>query len=88
MLYVEYMLGTFLLLIDRFSQDIIVYISNTMDAARKKSIKCVLVGDGAVGKTCLFHVYAKGTFPTDYIPTGKFFPDIIVLVETNSMRKT
>uniref|UniRef100_A0A7S3PE69 Uncharacterized protein n=1 Tax=Aplanochytrium stocchinoi TaxID=215587 RepID=A0A7S3PE69_9STRA len=38
-------------------------------ALKKSSIKCVLVGDGAVGKTCLFAVYAKGEFPKGYIPT-------------------
>lgn len=32
-------------------------------------IKCVLTGDGAVGKTCLLLVYIKGTFPKDYVPT-------------------
>ncbi|KAH0786174.1 rho-related GTP-binding protein RhoG-like [Histomonas meleagridis] len=34
-----------------------------------KDMKLVVVGDGAVGKTCLLVVYANGTFPTDYVPT-------------------
>jgi len=35
----------------------------------KNNCKIVIIGDGAVGKTSLLYVYAKGVFPTDYVPT-------------------
>ena len=33
------------------------------------SIKCVTVGDGAVGKTCLLDSFTKKEFNEDHVPT-------------------
>ena len=46
-------------------------MSGEIDAVanRRREVKVVVVGDGAVGKTCLCNVFVKRVFPTAYEPT-------------------
>jgi len=36
---------------------------------QEDGIKCVVVGDGGVGKTCLLTVYTQGSYDEKYVPT-------------------
>uniref|UniRef100_T1INH2 Uncharacterized protein n=1 Tax=Strigamia maritima TaxID=126957 RepID=T1INH2_STRMM len=43
--------------------------------------KLVVIGDGAVGKTCLLVVFSKDEFPTNYTPT--VFENYLANIEVN-----
>lgn len=38
--------------------------------AQERLLKCVLLGDGAVGKTSLVVSYTTNGYPTKYVPTA------------------
>jgi len=40
-----------------------------VDLSALPRVKLVVVGDGAVGKTCLLVTFGTGKFPEDYVPT-------------------
>ena len=45
-------------------------------------VKVVVVGDGAVGKTCLLWAYSKKEIPPDYVPT--VFDNYVVKLQVNN----
>ena len=52
------------------------------DSSDVRAIKCVFIGDGAVGKTCLLVSYATNKFPTNYSPTVSNYLYLLTFLHT------
>lgn len=49
-------------------------------------VKCVLVGDGAIGKTSLVVSYTTNGYPTEYVPTAFDNYAVVVTVDNQPIR--
>ena len=55
------------------------YLQGARDSGTK--IKCVFLGDGAVGKTSLIVSYTTNGYPSEYVPTAIDTYDVVVHVD-------
>jgi small GTP-binding protein len=60
--------------------------TRTTDPDAKLTLKVVVVGDGAVGKTCLLVTFRDDKFPEDYVPTtfDNYAAHMRCMIEGNS----
>lgn len=53
----------------------------TQQSSSVDKIKCVFLGDGAVGKTSLIISYTTNGYPSEYVPTAIDTYDVVVHVD-------
>ena len=57
------------------------YAEQPQQQQQHKKIKCVFIGDGAVGKTSLIVSYTTNGYPSEYVPTAIDTYDVVVHVD-------
>ncbi|XP_069938817.1 rho-related GTP-binding protein RhoU isoform X1 [Cherax quadricarinatus] len=62
------------------------YLMGSPDGEVKTKLKCVLVGDGSVGKTSLVVSYTTNGYPTEYVPTAFDNYNVVVNVDNQPIR--
>ncbi|XP_071515445.1 rho-related GTP-binding protein RhoU-like isoform X2 [Panulirus ornatus] len=62
------------------------YLMGSPDGEVKTKLKCVLVGDGSVGKTSLVVSYTTNGYPTEYVPTAFDNYNVVVNVDNQPVR--
>ena len=56
-------------------------MTNDSSNTNSSKIKCVFLGDGAVGKTSLIVSYTTNGYPNEYVPTAIDTYDVVVHVD-------